>query len=417
MKTSCPTCEEPLVVPQLASLHDRSYGGDVAEDPLRSAFPAVEETVPASEAQDLRDELAEAQRLVAEQAGALAATRKESARLQQQLEKATAECAEQTANATAVLVEAQRLQAERQQLRSELADSQQRAATAEAHLGEARARVEQLVAGLELVEKDRLEWGVALRQTKENASATEAQLAARETELREARDQLAASENALASAREEAAALAGQRGELQRQIEAAQPQLQEAAATRAALATAEEKLAAAHLALTTTQTERDALSAECVALRREVKVLRLDLSEIHTGRELLALRDSFQALETEHRGTVATLARAEAELQALTNSEQKLRAEVTEARERTAAAERRAEAASDSSLQSDNGVLRGIINRQNIVLEERFVELRRLKRARLALRIVYALIALGLLAFVVLTFDDLPAVVKNLLHE
>lgn len=417
MTTNCPTCASALVVPQVGGLHNRGYGDTAETDPPRSSPPAGEETVPASEAQELRDELLEAQRRSEEWEGALATARQENARLRPQLEKAAAECAEQTANATAVLAEAQRLQADRQQLRSELAESQQRAAAAETHLGEARARIAQLVAGLEAAEKNRAQWEEALAQTTAHAREAGTQLAARETELREALAQLAASAHSSATAREASEVLEDQRTALSQRLENAEGQLLEAAATRSARATAEENLAAAQLALTSAEADRHALSSQCQTLRREVETLRHDLDGSHAGHELLVLRERFQTLETGHQKATATLAHVEAEAQSLTASGEKLRADLTAARESAADAERRAEAASESALQHDNGVLRGIITRQNTVLEECFAELRRLKRARFVLRIIYALFALALLGLLTLAFDSQPDAVKQFLHD
>ena len=417
MTTACPTCEQPLVVPQLAGLHDRGYGATAKSDSSRSGASAGEETIPASKAQELRDELLEARRRSEKWEGALATARQENARLQQQLEKVAAECGRQTASATAVLAKAQSLQADRQQLQSELAESRQRAAAAETQLEEARARIAQLVAALEAAEKNRAQWDEVLAQTTAHAREAGTRLSARETELREALAQLAASAHSSATAREASEVLEDQRAKLSRQLENAHGQLLEAAATRAALSTAEENLAAAQLALTTTEAERNALSSQCQTLRREVETLRHDLEGSHAGHELLVLRERFQTLETGHQKATATLARVEAEAQSLTASGEKLRADLTAARESAADAERRAEAASESALQRDNGVLRGIISRQNTVLEECFTELRRLKRARFVLRIIYALFALGLLGLLALAFDSRPDTVKHFLHD
>ena len=94
-----------------------------------------------------------------------------------------------------------------------------------------------------------------------------------------------------------------------------------------------------------------------------------------------------------------------------------LRAELTEARGRSADAEHRAEAASESALKHDNEVLRGIIERQNSVGEERYAELRKLRRARLALRILYALGFLAVVGLAALAIDYLPDAAKHFLHE
>ena len=91
LHADCPTCQHPLVIPSLSSLHDRSYGEAAAHAGGRTAFAEEAAEVPAAEVQELRDELAEAQRRGDEAEGAVAAAARENARLQQQLKKAREE--------------------------------------------------------------------------------------------------------------------------------------------------------------------------------------------------------------------------------------------------------------------------------------------------------------------------------------
>ncbi|MCE9609747.1 MAG: hypothetical protein K8R23_06015 [Chthoniobacter sp.] len=184
----------------------------------------------------------------------------------------------------------------------------------------------------------------------------------------------------------------------------------------AALAAAEKNLADAKLAVTAAETARNTFNGQCLLLGEEIETLRNHLREGHAGRELLALRDRFETLDAEHRKTAAALARAEAEMQTLAAAEQQLRADLARVNVSAVEAERRAEAGSESTLQRDNGVLRGIIDRQKTELEERLLELRKLQRARLTLRIIYGLVALGLVIVVALTFIFLPTL-QHLLHD
>jgi hypothetical protein len=78
-------------------------------------------------------------------------------------------------------------------------------------------------------------------------------------------------------------------------------------------------------------------------------------------------------------------------------------------RQRLGDAEKRADAVSDERLRQDNLALRGIITRQNGELERRHVELHRLKRARLILRILYALIVLGIVALGYAAIQIIPS--------
>ncbi len=345
--TNCPTCESPVVIPQLHSIHDRHYGEAPPMESSREDFAAAELL-------ELREELAEAH--------------------------------------------------------SAAAHSERRAVAVERQLGEAREKISQTAAALADEEENRAQWEAACAQAGERADFAAA-------ELVETRAQLAECAAALTVAQEETGAMQAAGAELRGQLESALAQLQDAAATRAALAAAEENLAAKQRGLETTEAELQTLSNQCAALRQEADTLRRDLSEIHTGRELLELRARFLVLETDHQRTTGTLGRIEAEAKTLTASEQQLRAELTETRDRAAAAERRAEAASESAVSKDNEVLRGIIDRQKAVIEESFTELRRLRRARLFLRILYAVIALLVIGLAALAVDYLPDAVKAFLHE
>ena len=382
LHTNCPTCENPLVIPEVSSLHGRSYGDDApAAD--RAAFAGEDAAIAAAELLDLRDELTEARRRGDD-------AERENARLQQQLKKAR-EDGERVAAA----------EAETAGLHAALAQGGQHAAAVETQLAEARAVIAQLGAKLEAVEENRTQWEQAFAQTAEQAHSYETQMTAREADLN----------TALAAARAEVGTLTDERAALRQEHDDAH------AAFRATAAAAEEKLAATQRALESAEAEHRALADRHAALRVEAATLRSDLSEIHTGRELLALRDRFNTLDTDHQRATAALARSTAEAQALTAAAEKLRADFAEARERAAAAEHRADAASESALKQDNEVLRGIIERQNTVGEERYIELRRLRRQRLTLRLLYACITLAVLGCVALAIDYLPAAVQQFLHE
>ncbi len=359
VSTNCPTCDHPLVVPSPGSLHDREYGEGASLPPGRTAFADEDTGISASEAEELREELAEALRRAEESGQSLSAARNETARVEQ------------------------------------------RAATAEAQLADARTMIADLGARLAAAEENRAQWEQACAQNAEQANASETQFAARETELRAA----------LAEARGGTEVLAAERTALRGHLESAEAEARTAAAAVA------EKLAAAQAAFEDAEAGRQGLAERCQALRKESETLRRDLSEIHTGRELLALRDTFQTLETEHQRATAALARSTTEVQSLTASGDTLRADITEARARAADAEHRAEAASGSALKKDNEVLRGIIERQNSVGEARYVELRKLRRARLMLRILYALGFLAVIGLAALAIDYLPAAAKHFLHE
>lgn len=195
-------------------------------------------------------------------------------------------------------------------------------------------------------------------------------------------------------------------------VEEAQQRAEEQARAHAET---EKNLAATKLALAAAEKARNTFNGQCLILREEIEKLRSDLREGHAGRELLALRDRFETLTAEQQKTAATLARREAEALALATAEQQTRTDLASARERSAAAEYRADAASETALQRDNDILRGIVARQNAEREEHMKELRKWQRARVTLRIIYGLFALGLIVVVALVVIFLPNL-KHLLH-
>ena len=95
--------------------------------------------------------------------------------------------------------------------------------------------------------------------------------------------------------------------------------------------------------------------------RTAAEGFRRDLSQIDNGRELLELREQHSELQRKHQSLEAALAE---------------QAEVAK---------------------KENDVLRGIVERQNATLGTHHAELRRLRRARFSLRLVYGIFSLGLL--------------------
>lgn len=435
--TNCPTCDNPLIVPSPSALHDREYGKSAASSAGRAGFSREDAAHAAAEVRELHEARAEALRRGEEAAQVLAEARQESARLEQraataeaqhadaraklsdfgarlaaveenraQWEQAFAQTTEQASAAgTQMAAREAELRAARDEARNESAGLERRATAAEAQLADARTIITDLGARLAVAEENRAHWEQAFAQTTEQASAAGTQMAARESELNAAHAEARGEIDALTAAH------TAECTALRSQIESAQTE------AHAAAIVADEKLAATQRALETAESARDSIAGRAAALRTEADTLRADLSEIHTGRELISLRDRFQALDTEHQRAIAALARSTAEVQMLTLSSEKIRAELIETRNRAADAEHRADAASETALKRDNDVLRGIIERQNSVGEERYAELRKLRRARLTLRILYALVILALIGFAFIAIDYLPDAVKQFLHD
>ena len=62
LSTNCPTCDNPLVVPSPSSFHDREYGESAPLSPGRADYAGEDAGISAGEAEELREELAEALR-------------------------------------------------------------------------------------------------------------------------------------------------------------------------------------------------------------------------------------------------------------------------------------------------------------------------------------------------------------------
>jgi hypothetical protein len=142
--------------------------------------------------------------------------------------------------------------------------------------------------------------------------------------------------------------------------------------------------------------------------REEVESLRGLLGASETGRELVAAREKLAAHETENQRWKQRVDLLEADLRNVASQGKRFLEETNDLRLRLQDALRQAEAATDEKLREDNAVLRGIINRQNVELEIQHHDIARLKRARFALRLVYALFALGLLALVWFAVQFVP---------
>ena len=346
LMADCPMCSTPVTVPHIPTLADS--GKDEA--------PTVEQTPPVRtkrepgrvSATQLEAELAEAQAEISRQHALF--------------KKAVDECERLKANTTHVQAELKTFRVDRQQLKADLVQARQVAAAAE-------ARASELADTLSAVQQEngalRYQAEVDLNTLRERISRVEAELAAREQELAEGKVEHTDALRSLAKTRAENSKLnteaAGLRSEVEILRQDFEATTQELAATSQQLFDIQgrwETLAEEHAQATT---ERD-------EWRRQTEQFRHDLEALDTGRDLLELREQHEELQRKHQSLETTLA------------------------ERTEEAKK------------DNDVLRGIVTRQNNTLGVYHSELRRLRRARYALRLVYGLFSLGLIALGFIAF-------------
>ncbi len=249
---------------------------------------------------------------------------------------------------------------------------------------------------------------VALTVKAQELAGAEAQARTLDEELHKTRGRLGEAESALTSTREEKLRLVAERGETQRQLEEAKSQLAPMADLQSQCARAEALLREHQEKLRLSEESNQTLAARCEQLRRETDSLRRDVTESHSGRELVETRSRLDDAVAERDRAAARLSVVEADMQAFSSAESTLRSELERARRERDDAVERVEALRETRAAKDNQVLRGIIARLNADLALRTSEVLRAKRARFGLKIAYVLFGCGLLGVIVVALKVLP---------
>ena len=344
----CPICSTPLTVPPLSS---------AAAEPVNEAAPAAE-AVPPSQSEE-EPKWKSAQQLEEE----LAKAHEEIARQHALFKKAVDECERLNASSTHVQAEAKSFQTDRQQLKSDAAQARQALMVAE-------GRISELIDTLSATQAEngalRYQTEVDVTALHERVLMLETQLTARESELQQGKAEHTDALRSLAKKRAEFSKVSTEASALRSEVEVLRQNFE---STTQELASTSQHLFDIQGRFDTLTEEHQVATAERDDWRQQAEGLRHDLGEIDNGRELLELR----AHHTELQHKNLSLENALAD---------------------------QAEAA-----KKDNEVLRGIVARQNATLDSHHVELRRLRRSRFTLRLVYALFFLGLLALGYLAFS------------
>ena len=304
--------------------------------------------------------------------------------LREQLAAAQSESERLHANATHAQAEIKSFQNERLSLRAEIVTLKQRSVTLEKQLADLELESE--------VQRQRL----AATATQLEANDAElVELRAAETAGATARNEL---EHALAAANSERAAA---RADLKKKTKAL-------STAKAALKEAEANTANWQTRCESSNAELAEMKQQFVRMRDEVESLRGLLGASETGSELAAARAELAAHQNDHQRWQQRVDLLEADLRGVAAQSQRFLEEAEALRHRLQDALREAEAASDEKIRADNAVLRGIISRQNVELEIQHHDLLRLRRARFALRLVYALFVLGVLGLVWVAVQFVP---------
>ena len=286
-----------------------------------------------------------------------------------------AECERLRANATHAQAEIKSFQNERLSLRNEVAALKQRASAAEAQLAE-----------VELL-RQRLE-------------ATETQLASMEQE----RAGLLTAASLVTGERDSALLeLEGVRSELAAAMAASERAQSAATEMQARFTDTETALASA-------QADLAGLQARFAAASGEAESLRGLMDRDEATRELLSMRTKLAGAEEELHMRRQTATQLEINLLKAEADRDRLDAERGALHRQMADVMKRAEDLSRDRLNVDNAKLRELLDRQNEELKLRFKELTRFRRAKLTLKIVWALAILGAIGLGFLFVKILPMI-------
>ncbi len=299
--------------------------------------------------------------------GVAAEARRTEGGLREKLAALQSECERLRANATHSQAEIKSFQTERLALRNEAAALKQRAAGAEAQVA-------------------------AMDVLRQRLKGTETQLASIECERLENQAALSHANAELAATAEE---LADQRSELAAAVGFAENARAGAAATLARLAETETGLAEALGKLNAAQAEVETLRAQFAATSGEVETLRRLMDRDETSRELLVVREKLTAADEELRTRRGSATQLESDLARTESERARLDDERIALHLSVAEAQMQAEELSGNRLIADNAKLRELLGRQNDELKQRFREITIFRRAKITLKIVWALAAIG----------------------
>lgn len=282
-------------------------------------------------------------------AGDLDEARAEIGRQNALFKKAVDECERVKANATHVQAELKSFQSDRQQLKLEAANARQAALAAEARLNE-------YVEAYSAAQQENAE---LQRRFESEINGLKEQLAAQEQAAQERDEQLTQAVRKLAKSKSDLSASVIEATGLRSELHAHQQGLQN---TGEMLNAAKMELQEKSARLETLTEEHRLAAQERDDWRQRAEGFERDLVGIDTGRDLLETREQLRQLQQEYQALQTKF--AEHAEQAETNTK----------------------------------ALKGIVARQNTTLGVYHSEVRRLRRARLGLRLVYSAFALGMLA-------------------
>lgn len=390
MSADCPNCHATVMVPKA--------GGDSAAKRPREGHRRASVGTPMRAKSELADtgfsdpEMGALRQELVDASTQITRAEDELADLHAQLAAARADAEKHHASALSAQAE---IKSERIALRNEAAQLKQKLELTRAEVEKARAETNGLTGEL----------GLSQRETE----TVRQQLHDREIEFAEVCTGLAESQAERTSALREIQALSETRKKLEAELSTARASLAAATQAAAQLDAATQELASERALHATANERGKALGAEVEALKAEAVSLRRSISESSTGRELIETRDRLAAVEIERDRFAGEVRQLREDARKQDAAAADLLAQVKTVRRQLEVAQRVAEAQSEEKLRQDNEVLRGIVERQNAELAQKHAQIVKFKRARLALRMVYATFALALIALGVIAVKYVPA--------
>jgi chromosome segregation ATPase len=387
MNVDCPCCRASVLVPKIeaAKRHRDNTRRASGAGPKRAKSDPADQTFADPEISSLRQELVEASTQITHAEGELD-------ELRAQLAAARADADRFQASAHSAQAENK---SERLALRNEVAQLKQKLELERAEADQARAETNGLTGELTVSQHE--------------TETVRQQLRDREIEFAEICTGLAELQAERTASLRENQALTDARSSLDAELSTVRASLTTALHAGKQLQDVTHDLAAERALHAAANEQGNALGLEVEKFKAEAATLRRSISESASGRALIETRDQLAAAGIERdrlAGEVRQLredARKHDALAAdLTAQLKTFRCDLDEAR-------RAAEAQSESRLQQDNAVLRGIVERQNAELAQKHAMIVKFKRARLALRLVYAVFALALIAIGVIAVKYVPA--------
>ncbi|MEO8353071.1 MAG: hypothetical protein ABI680_15175, partial [Chthoniobacteraceae bacterium] len=310
------------------------------------------------------------------------------------------------ASATHGQVEIKSFQSERLSLKSDLSQLRQKLAATEAEL---RSDAEAWHAETTRLEAETATLSEHLTRGQEEIEALRLALRAREIEDSETQGRLHDVQAERMAAFRDIETLRQSMGSLEMQLDEAKVDRAQFVETGAKLRQAESDLAVAKDRFSTAERQIADLEARAQELEEEAGTLRRNLKKGQAGKELLELQGRHAEVKAERDSLAGQVRQMTTDLEARETLRGAAVMEAKEMRLQLEAALKQLESQSESRLRADNDVLRGIVTRQNSELEQRHLKLVRLKRAQIALRLVYALFGLGFILLGIFAVKLIPA--------